>query len=124
LIFCKRTSYVRTDAKDKLTILFSDRDHNTVREALLRSDSHKYAELERKKGADPDPLSTLVYDYEHTSGTVQKLMVVAEGLTKIKDTFTEEDVEDLFPGKGEQMLRNMISADLIIEIGYGRYRAI
>ena len=115
----------RADITGRMTVLFSDKSQSIVRELFENADSSKYSELEKKKRTDdPDPLSTLVYEYEHTSGTLQKLMVIAKGLTRIKGNFTEKDVDDLFPGKGEQMIKNMISADIIIETGYGNYRGI
>jgi len=106
-----------------MAVLFSDADQNIVRNVLSNADSHKYPEP-KKKGADPDPLSTLVYEYEHTSGTAEKLTVLAKGLTKIKNEFTEDDVDDLFPGKGEQMLKQMILCDAVIEIRFGFFKAL
>ena len=111
------------DITDRMSVLFSDKDQNVVRNAFNNADSNKYPD-KKKKGADPDPLSTLVYEYEHTSGTIEKITVLAAGLTKIKKEFTEKDIEELFPGKGEQILKNMISSDTVIETHYGRYRAV
>jgi RNA polymerase subunit RPABC4/transcription elongation factor Spt4 len=113
----------KNDKTKGMTVLFSDNDQNIVRNVLNNADSRKYPEP-KKKGPDPDPLSTLVYEYEHTSGTAEKLMVLAAGLTRIKKEFTENDVDELFPGKGEQMLKQMILCDAVIEIRFGFFKAV
>ena len=107
-----------------MKILFSAGSQSEVRNALNSIDSKKYPEPKKKASADPDPLSTLVYRYEHTSGTAEKLTVLAEGLTLIKDGFTENDVDELFPGEGERIIKMMISADIIIEIKFGTFRIV
>ena len=105
----------------KMTVLFSDKSQSMVRRVFESADSSKYPEPRKKSATDPDPLSTLVYEYEHTSGTLEKLMVIANGLTRIKGSFTEDDVEELFPGKGEHMIGMMVSQGLIIESSFGNY---
>ena len=115
----------RIDKIEKITVLFSDRSQSVVRKAFSNADSEKYKGSEKKRSKnDPDPMSTLMYRYEHTSGTLEKLSVLAAGLTRIKGDFDEKDVEDLFPGKGEQMIRQMIKGELIIETGYGRFKTV
>jgi hypothetical protein len=109
---------------DRMTILFSDRRQSTVRDVLSSADSAKYPEPRKKSGNDPDPLSTLIYEYEHASGTAEGLMVLAKGLTDIKGSFTEKDVEELFPGKGERMIRQMVLGDIVIELHYNEYKAL
>jgi hypothetical protein len=105
-----------------MDVVFRDRDQSVVRRAFSSVDSSKYPEPRKKSDIDPDPLSTLVYEYEHTPGTIEKLTVLANGLTRIKGEFNEKDVEELFPGKGKAMLSNLISADLVIEIRFGMYK--
>ena len=105
------------------TILFSDISQSVVRNVFNNADASKYPEP-RKKGNDPDPLSTLVYEYERTSGTIEKLTVLANGLTRIKGTFTDADAEELFPGKGKAIIRSMADGGIIIELEYGTYKAI
>ena len=115
----------KTDKIGKMTILFSDKSQSVVRKAFSSADSEKYKGLERKRSEnDPDLISTMMYKYEHTSGVLDKLSILAVGLTDIKGDFNEKDVEELFPGKGEQMMRQMISGHLIIELGYGRFKAV
>jgi len=108
----------------RMTVLFSDEDQSVVRKVFESADSSKYPDPKKRSVNDPDPLSTLIYEYEHTSGTPEKLALLAAGLTKIYGDFIEDDVETSFPGKGEQMIRMMISLGVVIELGYGRYRAV
>ncbi|MCL2142743.1 MAG: hypothetical protein FWH44_00560 [Methanomassiliicoccaceae archaeon] len=117
--YCSAVSHI-----DKMTILFTDADQSAVREVFENIDSSKYPEPRKKSTNDPDPLSTLVYEYEHTTGNAEKLIVLAEGLTKIKGTFTQDDIEELFPGEGKKMMKMMISGDIIIETEYERYKAV
>ena len=116
--YCSASSLI-----SKMTVLFSDNSQAVVRSVFESADSSKYPEP-RKKRDDPDPLSTLVYEYEHASGTLEKLMVLAGGLTKIKGSFTEDDIVELFPGKGERMIETMMSEGIIIELTHGRYAAV
>jgi len=108
---------------DKMAVLFRDKDQNAVRNAIGEASSSKYPE-QRKKGDDPDPLSTLVYEYERTSGVVAKLTVLANGLTRIRGEFSEKDVNELFPDDGERLLKQMVSCDIVIELHHGTYKAV
>ncbi|MDR0779018.1 MAG: hypothetical protein LBE48_06260 [Methanomassiliicoccaceae archaeon] len=108
----------------ELTVLFSDRSQSVVRNALNSAESSKYPEPRKKSGTDHDPVSTLIFRYEHTSGTFEKLVVLADGLTGMKGTFSKNDVNEIFPGEGEHLIEQMISADIIIEIRNGTYKAL
>ncbi|MDR0791364.1 MAG: hypothetical protein LBE47_02365 [Methanomassiliicoccaceae archaeon] len=114
----------RTNRLCDLAVLFSDGSQSVVREAFNNADSSKYPEPRKKSGIDHDPVSTLIYRYEHASGTFEKLTVLAEGLTDINGNFTLADVEELFPGEGEHLLKQMMSADIVIEIHHGTFKAI
>jgi hypothetical protein len=107
-----------------MTLLFSDKDQSVVRKVFENADSSMYPIAKERSADDPDPLSTLVFEYEHTSGTLEKLTILASGLTKIYGEFTEDDVSENFPGNSEQMIRVMISQGIIIESSCGRYKAI
>jgi hypothetical protein len=109
---------------DGMAVLFSDKSQSVVREVFENADSSNYPEPRKKRENDPDPLSTLVYEYEHASGTLEKLTVLADGLDRIKGTFKESDIEELFPGEGKKIVKMMISADIIIEFEYGTFRTI
>ena len=113
----------RTDSVNRMTVLFSDISQNTVRKVFSDADSSKYPAERKKDKKDPDPLSTIVYGYEHASG-IGKLTVIAKGLTDIKGEFTKNDIEELLPGEGERLLKQMISADIVIEVQCGRYRYV
>ena len=114
----------KADAVGKMTVLFADRSQSVVRDVFNRADSSKYPDPRKRCGEDHDPVSTLIYRYEHASGTFGKLTTLAKGLTDIRKEFSEYDIEELFPGKGEQMLKQMISADIVIEIRFGWYKAL
>jgi DNA-directed RNA polymerase subunit RPC12/RpoP len=116
--YCSSVSKIK-----ELNVIYSNADQSDVRKVFENIDSPKYAEPV-KEHTDHDPLSTLVYRYEHATDMQEKLMVLADGLTGIKGSFDKEDVEELFPGKGEKMLKMMISGDIIIEIGNEKYRSL
>jgi hypothetical protein len=117
--YCNHSSHI-----EKMTVLFSDKDQSVVRKVFENADASEYPAAKKRGADDPDPLSTLVFEYEHTSGTLEKLTVLASGLTKIYGEFTEDDVNENFPGDAEQMIRMMISQGIIIESSCGRYKAI
>ncbi len=103
-----------------MNILYRDEDQNVVRDALEASSGF----VPEKKHIDEniDPMSSLEYKVEHTSDTKEKMRVIAEGLTRIKGTFTEEDVESLVPGKGEKYIKAMLTECMIYETKYGHYK--
>jgi len=114
--YCNVTSRV-----SQMKILFSDADQNIVRKAFESADPQMPPK--KKRTTDPDPMSTLMYEYEHTAGALEKLIVLARGLDKIKGIIAKSDVEEMFPGKGEKMLAVMTAEGIIIEYGDGTYRA-
>jgi len=117
--YCSTSSPV-----DRMAVLFADKDQSVVRKVFESADSSKYPEARKRSGNDPDPLSTLVYEYEHTSGALEKLIVIAAGLTRIYGDFSEDDINASFPGKGERMIRMMVSLGIVIGSGCGRYRSV
>ena len=105
---------------DRMAVLFQSNDQNEVRRVF---DSHTgFVMPEKVKGEDKDPMSTLAYKVEHTSDVNEKMTLIAEELTRIKGTFTVEDVEELVPGKGEQYLKLMLTTCTAYEVGYGKYK--
>jgi hypothetical protein len=50
--------------------------------------------------------------------------MLAAGLTKIYGDFSEDDLNEHFPGKGERMIRMMTEQGMVVGIGYGRYRSV
>ncbi|MCL1984538.1 MAG: hypothetical protein FWG58_03970 [Methanomassiliicoccaceae archaeon] len=117
--FCGAACLTRT-----MTVFFSDKSQSVVRKVFSDADSAKYPERRKKSSEDRDPMSTLIYRCENASGVLERLIVLADGLTRIKGQFTVGDVEELFPGEGERMIKMMISGGIIIELGYGEYKAV
>ena len=107
----------RTRTKD-IIIRFRNEDIGTVRSVF--SQATGFSVPEKKKGPDLDPMSTLEYNYGKAKG-VDKLICLAEGLTDIKGTFTVGDIESFEPGKGEEIIKRMINAFMVIEGRPGEY---
>ena len=105
---------------ENLAVYFQSHDQNEVRARFDRMTG--FVEPEKEKGEDKDPMSTLAYKVEHTSDVNQKMELIAEELTRIKGTFTVEDVEELVPGKGEQYVKLMLTTCTAYEVGYGKYK--
>ena len=101
-------------------IYFQSESQSEARDALDRMTG--FVAPEKEKGEDKDPMSTLAYKVEHTSDVHQKMELIAEELTRIKGTFTVEDVDELVPGKGEQYVKLMLTTCTAYEVGYGKYR--
>jgi len=97
--YCSR----RSNTKD-LRILFKDADQSVVRNALASTDGTFEPRTERSI-EEIDPMSSLEYKVENTSDLFEKMGVIAEGLTRIKGSFTVEDVDALVPGKGEKFVK-------------------
>lgn len=110
----------RTDVQNA-NVIFRDEDQGVVR-AMLDAATGFSGE---KKAIDRniDPMSSLIYETEHISDVSVKMEAIAEGLTRIKGTFTEEDVEEIVPGQGAKYVRAMLSECMIHEVEYGKYRA-
>lgn len=114
--------YCGTKAVTKTSrILFKDNDQSAVRSAL--DEMTGFVSPKKKMDESIDPLSSLAYKVEHASDIGEKMMLISEGLTRIKGTFTIDDVEELVPKKGEQYVKAMLDSCMIYEVGYGRYKA-
>ena len=113
--------YCGNSAKtENLAVYFQSYDQNEVRAKFDMMTG--FVEPAKEKGEDKDPMSTLAYKVEHTSDVNQKMELIAEELTRIKGTFTVEDVEELVPGKGEQYVKLMLTTCTAYEVGYGKYK--
>ncbi|MDR0335197.1 MAG: hypothetical protein LBH69_04860 [Methanomassiliicoccaceae archaeon] len=104
-------------------VLYSNVSQDVVRKTFKNMDSAKYLGPEARV-KDPDPMSSLMYQYERAGDTRNKYRVLAYGLTKMRGSFNEDDINELFPGKGEKMIRMMIDGELIIESPDGKYVAL
>ena len=105
---------------DRMAVIFQSSDQAEVRAAFDHLTGFTAPDKEEKE--DTDPLSTLAYKVEHTSDINRKMELIATELTRIKGTFTLEDVEELGPGKGEQYLKMMLTTCTAYEVGYGKYK--
>jgi RNA polymerase subunit RPABC4/transcription elongation factor Spt4 len=112
----------RTEEHKGLRVIFENRDQNAVREMLMKTQS---IEKPKKKipGADPDPLSTLIYKYENCRDVQSRTELLSKGLTGIYGTFTLEDVERVDEKNAEKLLNTMLELCLVHEVRPGRYCA-
>ena len=101
-------------------IVYKSYDQKEVRERFDAITG--FIPQEKRMDENIDPMSTLAYKVEHTSDINRKMELIAEELTRIKGTFTLEDVEELVPGKGEQYLKLMLTTCTAYEVGYGKYK--
>jgi len=104
-----------------IRILFKGETASAVREKL--NEVSGVTEKKKEKGPDRDPMSTLQYHYDHSKG-MEKLTVLAEGLTRIKGTFTQSDVKCFEPDDAEKTIGMMLDNFLIIEVRHGTYRSV
>ena len=105
---------------DDMAVIYQSADQAEVRAAFDAVTGFIKPDKEEKD--DKDPLSTLAYKVEHTTDINRKMELIAAELTRIKGTFTLEDVEELVPGKGEQYLKMMLTTCTAYEVGYGKYK--
>ena len=105
----------RTRTKE-IIVRYRNEDIGTVRSVFAKATGFTAPEKEKGKDnkTDPDPMSTLEYNYGKAKG-VDKLICLAQGLTDIKGTFTVDDIELFEPGKGEDIIEKMINALMVIE---------
>ena len=133
---CKRKRIADLSSKDSacpycgnrdehrtLAVLHRSRDQADARAALGAATGFSGNAEKRRPSPGIDPLSSLIYEYEHTSGLEARLEVLAKGLTGIYGEFTLEDVEKVEPKRAEQMLGKMLADCYVHETRYGRYRA-
>ena len=106
----------------KVAIIYQNEDQSIVRNALAASEGTFNIER-RKADGETDPMSTLEYKVENATDVYDKMQIIAEGLTRIKGSFTVDDVDALVPGKGEKFVKAMLTECMIHEIKYGIYKA-
>ncbi len=106
----------------KLAILYEDSDQSAVRDALNELSGFTPEEKDKSKITNADPLSSLVYKYEHCTELDLKMELLAKGLTEIHGTFTLEDILEVDPRMGKKMLEGMLEQCLVAEVKYGVYR--
>ena len=114
--------YCGADVKHRdLAILFEHIDQSIVRDAITQMTFVPEVTV-KKKGDDPDPISTLIYQYERCRDIDEKMGILSAGLTKIYGTFTLKDIESVDQKNAERMLKAMLELCLIHEVEHGIYR--
>ena len=117
-----------SEKTDKMVFIFECKDQETAREALgqasgFEAPTPKEEKARMRKIEKADPYSTMVYKYEHASDLDEKMMILAKGLTKIKGTFTVEDIADIVGEKNaEKYVGAMLERCYIFEVSYGHYK--
>ena len=113
-----------TEKTKNLIFFFESPDQETVREALSQATGFTKPDGSEKAAriADADPYSTMVYRYEHCSDLEGKMEILAEGLTRIKGTFTLEDVREVDPRNAEKMVSAMLDRCIISEVKIGPFK--
>ena len=117
-----------TERTDKLVFIYECRDQESAREALAQASgfeppSKKDEKARIKRIEKADPYSTMIYKFEHTTDLDEKMQILAKGLTKIKGTFTVEDVVEIVGEKyAEKYVTSMLERCYIFEVGYGHYK--
>ena len=117
-----------SEKTSSMVFIFECKDQETAREALAQAAGFeppdpKDEKAKRKKIEKADPYSTMIYRYEHATDLDEKMMILAKDLTKIKGTFTIEDIEEIVGEKyAEKYVSAMLERCYIFEVGYGRYK--
>ncbi len=94
---------VRAETKG-VRILHKGRTAREVKDVLNKVTGPP--EPQKRPKEDKDPMSTLEYRYGRAK-SADRPALLAEGLTRIKGTFTQEDVEMFEPGRSEKMIKMM-----------------
>jgi len=119
--------YCGTSAKTKdMTFIYECRDQEKAREALGQAAGFEKPDekAQKRRIEKADPYSTMIYKFEHTSDLDEKMLIIAKGLTKIKGTFTLDDVSDIVGEKNaERYVSAMLDRCYISEVRIGHYRA-
>lgn len=105
--------------------LYADEDQKAVRDALARLTGFEMPKKDpeiKKRIAEADPFSSLVYRYEECRDIEFRMELLAEGLTELYGTFTLEDVKRVDDKDGEKILKAMIAQCVVFEPEPGRYR--
>ncbi len=114
-----------TERTDKLVFIYECRDQETARKALAQASGFERPNDRAKKRRieKADPYSTMVYKFEHTTDLDEKMEILAKGLTKIKGTFTVEDVREVVGDKNaERYVEAMLDRCYITEVRLGVYK--
>ncbi len=114
-----------TEKTSQMTVYFESNDQSKARDALAQLEGFESPDekAKKKKIEKADPYSTMVYKYEHASDLDEKMMILAKELTRIKGTFTIDDVREIVGDKhAEQYVSAMLDRCYISEIRIGQYK--
>jgi predicted nucleic acid-binding Zn-ribbon protein len=117
-----------TERTDKMVFIYECRDQETARKALgeaagFEAPSPKEERAKKRKIEKADPYSTMIYKFENSTDLDEKMQIIAKGLTKIKGTFTIEDVAEIVGDKhAEKYVSAMMDRCYIAEVRPGQYK--
>ena len=117
-----------TEKTDKMVFIFECRDQETAREALGQASGFEKPDAKEERARKrriekTDPYSTMIYKFEHTTDLEEKMQILAKGLTRIKGTFTVEDVAEIVGEKrAEKYISAMMDRCYIAEVRPGQYK--
>lgn len=120
---CPHCNYV--EKTKNVTFFYESRNQDDVRLALSQATGFVAPDTseKKKKIAESDPYSTMIYRYEHAPDLDEKMEILANGLTSIYGSFTLEDIEKIVGKRAEKMVSAMLDRCIISEFKIGRYRA-
>jgi len=115
-----------SERTDRMVFFYECRDQETARKALAEAAGFEAPneKAKKKKIEKADPYSTMIYKYENTSDLDEKMKIIAKGLTKIKGTFTIDDVSEIVGEKNaEKYISAMLDRCYIAEVRVGQYKS-
>lgn len=117
-----------TERTDKMVFIYECRDQETARKALgeaagFEAPSAKEERAKKRRIENADPYSTMIYKYENATDLDEKMQILAKGLTKVKGTFTIEDLEEIVGEKhAEKYISAMMERCYVAEVRPGQYK--
>ena len=117
-----------TERTDKMVFIYECRAQETARKAWgeaagCEAPSPKEERAKKRKIEKADPYSTMIYKFENSTDLDEKMQIIAKGLTKIKGTFTIEDVAEIVGDKhAEKYVSAMMDRCYIAEVRPGQYK--
>lgn len=120
--------YCNSQEKTKdARIVYRTADQESAREALTMATGFVPPKMSKEKKQKEieaaDPYSTMVYRFEHASDLDEKMIILAEGLTECKGTFTLDDVREVVGVKNaEKYVSAMLDRCYISEVRIGQYK--
>lgn len=117
-----------TERTDRMVFFFECRDQERAREALgqaagFEGPNLKDEKAKKKRIEKADPYSTMIYKFEHASDLDEKMQILAKDLSKIKGTFTIEDLAEIVGEKhAEKYISAMMDRCYIAEVRPGQFK--